>query len=56
MPNFLFVNSYERYIDNIPPPGVKPGSINAQQNLSCRKFKKIDPIIVAKTWIESFTS
>jgi hypothetical protein len=26
-----------------------------QQNLSCVKFKKIDPIIVAKTWIESFT-
>lgn len=33
MPNFLFVNSYERYIDNIPPQGVKPGSINAVTKL-----------------------
>ena len=33
MPNFLFVNSYERYIDNIPSQGVKPGSINAATKL-----------------------
>ncbi len=33
MPNFLFVNSYKRYIDNILPQGVKPGSINAVTKL-----------------------